>query len=359
MAATMRAWTFTSRGTPSSVLKLRNDLPKPSPAMLGPHDVLVKVAYVAVFQGSAAIMNIIPHFNSNLWIPESNFSGLIEAIGRDVQHLKVGDAVFGSPNPKHYTKRETKYNGMMAEFAIIHAGQVVRKPDNIAFDAAAGLAAEGCTILQFCQKTKIKEGDRVLICGASGGLGSVAVQIAKSIVGEEGAVVGICSAANADLVKGLGADEVVDYKSHSRLSDHLAELYSAKPFNVIMDCAGVDDSLYFESPRYLSPDGVFLAGGRMGVTHGGGGILDILSFLVVLQLRMHWPSVLGGTPRTLMFHSGEVIPESMQELPRLVEKGQLRGVIDGEWPMEDAIKAYQRVATGRARGKVVVRVQDV
>ncbi len=76
----------------------------------------------------------------------------------------------------------------------------------------------------------------------------------------------------------------------------------------------------------------------MDVTHGGGGFLSILSFLVVSQLRMHWPRILGGTPRTLMFHSGQVTQVSMQKLPELIRTGQLRGLVDSEWAMEDAIK---------------------
>jgi NADPH:quinone reductase-like Zn-dependent oxidoreductase len=211
MAETMRAWTFTCRGTPSSVLILRDDLRRPTPEQLGAQDILVKVSHVAVFQGFAAIMNIAPHFNSKIWIPESNFSGVIEAVGSDVDRLKVGDAVFGCPDPKKYLQRGTKYNGVMAEYAIVPASQAVKKPDNISFDAAAGLAGNGCTALQFCEKAGIKKGDRVLITAASGGLGSIAVQIVRTFVGDAGTIIGVCSAANAELVRSLGADEVRIY----------------------------------------------------------------------------------------------------------------------------------------------------
>jgi hypothetical protein len=131
---------------------------------------------------------------------------------------------------------------------------------------------------------------------------------------------------------------VIDYKSHPQIHEYLAEHYSSKPFNVIIDIAGADDTLYFESPRYLASEGIFLAGGKMDVTHGGGGFLSVLSFLVVSHLRMHWPRILGGTPRTLVFHSGNVTQVSMQKLPELIRTGQLRGLIDSEWAMEDAIK---------------------
>lgn len=76
----------------------------------------------------------------------------------------------------------------------------------------------------------------------------------------------------------------------------------------------------------------------MNVTHGGGSLLSILSFLITLQLRMHWPTFLGGVPRKLLFHSGEVVQDSMKKLPGLIENGQLLGLVDSEWEMEDAIK---------------------
>ncbi len=107
---------------------------------------------------------------------------------------------------------------------------------------------------------------------------------------------------------------------------------------MIVDVVGIEDTLYFESPRYLAPDGVFLLGGKMDLIHDGGGLLGILSFLVVLYLRMHRPVVLGGTRRTLLFHSGNVNQDSMQHLPDLVKNGHLRGVVDSEWAMEDALK---------------------
>jgi NADPH:quinone reductase-like Zn-dependent oxidoreductase len=208
MSSTMRGWTFTARGPPSAVLRLRSDLPRPTPNQLDANEVLVKVSHVAVFQGFAALMNIIPHVNSNLWIPCSDFSGVIEAVGHNVHSLRPGDAVFGSPDPKALMRWGSKYNGMLVDYAILPANQVVKRPDNISFESAAGLAGNGCTALQFCAKTGIKKGDSVLVTGASGGLGSIVLQVVRDIVGTEGRIVAVCSGANAELVKGLGADEV-------------------------------------------------------------------------------------------------------------------------------------------------------
>lgn len=204
----MRAWIFTVRGPPSAVLKLRDDFPRPTPDLLEPDEILVKVSHVAIFQGFAAIMAILPHFNSNPWIPATDFSGVVEAVGSKVQNVKAGDAVFGSPDPKTLNNWGSRYNGMLAEYAILPSNQVVRKPDNISFEAACTLAGDGCTAVQFCEITNLKKGDRVLITAASGALGSLTAQVVRGIVGSEGTIVGTCSAANEELVKGVGADEV-------------------------------------------------------------------------------------------------------------------------------------------------------
>lgn len=132
--------------------------------------------------------------------------------------------------------------------------------------------------------------------------------------------------------------KVIDYRSHPRLHEYLAEHYSSKPFNVIIDVAGADELLYDKSPAYLTPDGMFVAAGKMSVTHGGGGILSILYFLLSFNVRASWPVSLGGIPRRGIFHSGNVVQSSMQKLPALIEAGHIRGLVDSEWAMEDAIK---------------------
>jgi NADPH:quinone reductase-like Zn-dependent oxidoreductase len=161
MATTMRAWTYTSRGKPAAVLELR-DVPRPTPDVLATNEVLVKVTCAAVFQGSAKLMELLPHFNSLPWIPEYDFSGVIEAVGVDVRDLGRGDAVFGAPNPKTL-KRDERHNGVLAEYVVLDAGQVVRKSEKLSFEDACGLAGNGCTTVQFCERLELKLGDRVLV----------------------------------------------------------------------------------------------------------------------------------------------------------------------------------------------------
>jgi NADPH:quinone reductase-like Zn-dependent oxidoreductase len=207
--------------------------------MLAANEVLVKVACAAVFQGSAKLMELLPHFNSLPWIPEYDFAGVVEAIGADVRDLKPGDAVFGAPNPKAL-KRDEKHNGVLAEYVVLDAGQVVRKSEKISFEDACGLAGNGCTAVQFCERLGLKLGDRVLVVGlprndsissvdsvaktgASGGLGSKVTQVVKAKVGKDGVVIATCSAANAEAVRSLGADEVRFSSSQVSSADSLPD----------------------------------------------------------------------------------------------------------------------------------------
>lgn len=205
--STMRGWTFTTRGTPSDALNLRTDLPRPDTSDLQPHEVLVRITHVGIFQGFAALMGILPHFTNNPWIPASDFAGLILATGSSVKHVVSGDAVFGSPDPKRYL-RDSRYNGVLVEYAILPATAVVKKPAGISFASAAGLGGNGCTAVQFCAIAGMRKGQKVLVTGASGSTGSLTLQVAKAVVGKEGSVWGTCSGVNEELVKGLGADGV-------------------------------------------------------------------------------------------------------------------------------------------------------
>ena len=200
----MRGWVFRSRGTPAQVLKLENDLPQPTAASLGPHDVLIKIKYAALFQGMAAVMTQIPHFNNQPWVPERAFSGIAVSTGDQVEHIKAGDHVFGAAG----SDMLMKLGGVLAEYIVLPDDFVARKPSNISLEGAGGMGSSGVTAVQWVDVTGLKEGDRVLVTGASGGTGSLMVQAARAAVGAGGVVVGTCSGANEQLVRDLGASEV-------------------------------------------------------------------------------------------------------------------------------------------------------
>jgi hypothetical protein len=132
--------------------------------------------------------------------------------------------------------------------------------------------------------------------------------------------------------------QVIDYKLHPNLPAYLAQQYSSKPFDAIIDNVGNDDTLYTRSPSYLHPNGAFLAGGKMSVIHGTGGFLNLFSALFGFALHKFWPVTLGGTPRKYVFHSGNIDAETMAKLPSLVESGDLTGLVDSVFEMDDAIK---------------------
>lgn len=205
LPVTMRAWTYTSRGLPEDVLQL-STFPTTDLSSLLTDEVLIKISHVGIPQVAAVLMDILPHFTSKPWIACQDFSGTIIATGSSINHVAPGDLVFGSPDPKRFFTG--KYNGVLVEYAILPGTAVVKKPENITLASAAGIAGPGCPAIQFCELVGLKEGDSVLVTGASGGTGSLTVQIARKFVGKRGKVVGTCSAVNAELVRGLGVDEV-------------------------------------------------------------------------------------------------------------------------------------------------------
>ncbi|AEO68645.1 uncharacterized protein THITE_2118234 [Thermothielavioides terrestris NRRL 8126] len=182
-------------------------------------------------------------------------------------------------------------------------------------------------------------GWRVLVNGASGGVGSLVVQACKGLGAE---VYGVCSGGNSELVMGLGADGVIDYRIHDPLEEHLAQKFGEQQFDAILDCAG-SQALFSHSPRYLKPEGKF-------VSIVGGWSQGVVPF-VRNKLR---PRFLGGTPRRydlfLLSSSGSIA----KEVAGWVEQGVIKqAVIDSEYPMEQAV---EKLATGRARGKIVIKV---
>lgn len=132
--------------------------------------------------------------------------------------------------------------------------------------------------------------------------------------------------------------KVIDYKAHPVLHEYLITKYSTSPFDSIIDITGADELLYDKSPGYLKPDGTFLLGGKMSVTHGGGSLFEILGFVLNFQVKIRWPRFLGGTPRKGIFHSANIVPDSIIKTAAVAESGKLTGTVDTEFAMEDAIK---------------------
>jgi len=252
-------------------------------------------------------------------------SGTVVEVGAKVTRFRVGDEVFGIGQ------------GTFAEFARAREDKLARKPAALGFEQAAAVGISALTALQALRDAgKARAGQRVLIIGASGGVGTYAVQIAKAFGAE---VTGVCSAAKADLVRSLGADHAVDY-AREDFAD------GARRYELILDCAG--NSKLSRLRRALAPEGtVVFVGGE----HGGdltGGFFG--RPLMAMALR---PFV---RQRFVMFMSREHF-EDLERLVELIEAGKVVPPVDRVYPLHGVPDAMRDLEAGRVRGKMVISVQ--
>ena len=193
-------------GLPSRVLSL-STLPIPSITL--PTQVLIKTSHCALNPGPSIIMQLVPFIvRASQAIPEMDFSGTIVEIGSSVsseRNLAIGTEVFGSMPLSQHVKT---VSGALAEYIVLDCAAVVKKPTGISLEGAAGLGISGCTALDLIKAAKLKSGDKVLVNGASGGIGHLVLQMCRMGVGETGRVIAVCSSSNVEWVKELGANEV-------------------------------------------------------------------------------------------------------------------------------------------------------
>lgn len=246
-------------------------------------------------------------------------SGVIEAVGAKVTLFKPGDEVFAFPGAKM---------GCHAEFKCMpETAAIAPKPSNLSFDEAAALSFGGTTALEFLRRAKVQPGERVLINGASGCVGSAAVQLAKHMGAH---VTGVCSGANAGMVKSLGADEIVDYTR-----DDFTQ--SAQRYDVIMDTVGT--APYARSKNALKDHGRLLL------------VLGDLGSL----LQAPWVSM--TTKHRVIAGPAAERAEALRELATLAESGHFKPVIDRRIPFDQIREAHQLVDSGRKKGNVIVTLQ--
>jgi len=238
----------------------------------------------------------------------SDLAGEVEVVGKEVRRFKVGDQVFGL-GVKTY-----------AEYACLKEdGPRAIKPVNVSFEEAAAIPwGAGCS-LYFLRRGGIRAGQRVLIYGASGSLGTAAVQLAKHFGAE---VTGVCSTANLDLVKSLGADKVIDYTKE--------DFTTSGPYDLIYHTVGKIS--FSRSVKSLRKRGVYVSA--------------LLLAPSLRRLRAGGRKVIGGIAK--------VKAEDMTFLKELVEAGKLRPVIDQRFPLEQIAEAHRHVERGHKKGNVVI-----
>jgi NADPH:quinone reductase-like Zn-dependent oxidoreductase len=251
-----------------------------------------------------------------------DFSGTVEAVGRDVEHLEPGDDVFGF--------------GQASFAEYVHATRAVaRKPLNLSFEEAAAAPTAGATALQALRdKGQVREGQRVLVNGASGGVGTFAVQIAKTAGAH---VTGVCSGANIDLVRSLGADRVVDYQREDFTS-------TGQRYDLLIDVAG--NRRWSALHRVLADDGVcVLVGGPKDNRWLGPLSRWARTQVAALPARQRVAVLLAQMRR-----------EDLDALRTMFEAGALRSLVDRTYRLEDAAEALAHVGAGHARAKIVVTI---
>ncbi len=251
-------------------------------------------------------------------------AGRVEEVGKNVTEFKPGDEVFG------------KCKGAFAEYTCAKEEDLVGKPTALTFEQAAALPASGCTALQSLRDTaKVKAGQKVLIIGAAGGVGSLAVQIAN-VLGAE--VTGVCSTTKVDLVRSIGAHEVIDY-TRDDFTD------GKRRYDVIVDTAGRRSLLHLR--RALAPQGILVIVGGDGGGRWFGGFQRQMFGAPLMSLRKG-PKLIGM--------SAKIRKADLHYLAELVESGKVTPVIDSTYPLSDAASAVRHLAGGHPTGKIVITV---
>jgi NADPH:quinone reductase-like Zn-dependent oxidoreductase len=252
-----------------------------------------------------------------------DLAGRVEAVGGDVTEFEPGDEVFGTSG------------GSWAEYAAARTERLATKPANVSFEEAAAAPVAGLTALQALRDhAQVRPGQKVLINGASGGVGTFAVQIGKALGAE---VTGVCSTRNVEQARSLGADRVVDYTQEDFTK--LGERY-----DVMLDIAG--SRSFFACRRVLTPDATLvLIGGPM--TYRGLGPLPHLAGTILKSL---------ARSQTVSFFVAKINAEDLVFLKELLEAGEVTPVIDRRYQLSEAPEALSYLGEGHARGKVVITV---
>jgi NADPH:quinone reductase-like Zn-dependent oxidoreductase len=253
-------------------------------------------------------------------------AGHVEAVGRNVTRFKAGDEMFGS------------CRGAFAEYACASESALVMKPENVTFEQAASVAIAAFTALQGLRdKGHIQPGQKVLINGAAGGVGTFAVQIAKSFGAD---VTGVCSTRNLEMVRSIGADQVIDYTREDFTRN-------AKRYDVFFDAAG-NHSLW-ACRRVLNPKGTYVPVGGSTDRWMIGPLARAITALV-----LSW----FVSQTIVAFFVAKASHEDLAIMHELLKTGKVTPVIDRRYPLNEVPGAIRYLETGHARGKVIITMED-
>jgi NADPH:quinone reductase-like Zn-dependent oxidoreductase len=322
--AHMKAIVYSNYGPPD-VLKCE-EIEKPT---AGDNEVLIRVRAASVNPADWHFMRGTPYF---VRIPVGlrkpkvtrlgiDVAGQVEAVGRSVTQFKPGDEVFGS------------CRGAFAEYVCTAESALVMKPNNVTFEQAASVPVAALTALQgLREKGQIQPGQQVLINGAAGGVGTFAVQIAKSF---GAAVTGVCSTRNVEMVRSIGADRVIDYTQEDFTK-------GTRRYDLILDCVG--NHSFSARRNILNPNGICV---MVGAPNDGNWIGPLAGVLKVLALSRF-------VSQSFVAFIGKASKRDLTIMGELMEAGKVTPVIDRRYGLSDVPDAIRYLEDGHARGKVVI-----
>ena len=318
----MKAIVLNEYGSPD-VLELK-EIDKP---VIKENEVLVRVSAASINAGDIFSMRGSPwliRFSVGFPKPKDyvlgwDVAGRVEAVGKMVTRFQPGDAVFAA------------CSGALAEYACVAEDRLALKPTNLAFEQAAAVPTAALTALQGLRdQGKIQPGQKVLINGASGGVGTFAVQIAKALGAE---VTGVCSTTKVDMVRSIGADHVIDYTQENFTQGE-------QRYDLILDNVG--SHAFSDYRRVLTPQGII----QPNTGHAGMGYV-FKALLLSLVMRQQG-SLFVANPNS----------QDMDFLKELIEAGKVTPVIDKTYPLRETTEAFRYLDKGHARGKVIMNLGD-
>lgn len=321
----MKAIVYNNYGSPEVLQQQKVE--KPSPKA---NEVVIKVHTTSLNAADSHLLKGKPfmiRLDGGLRKPKhpilgADVAGTIETVGSDVTKFKVGDEVFGDLSGYGF--------GGFAEYVCADVDILVKKPETMSFEIAAALPMASVTALQGLRKGKIKEGQKVLINGASGGVGTFAVQIAKALGAE---VTAICSTAKMDMVRSLGADHVIDY-TQTPFSD------LQKTYDFIFAVNG-NESVQSYKGR-LEPSGICIV--------SGGSMSQIFGALLLGPIT----SIRNNRKVTSLLAKANA--EDLTFITKLVEEGKISPVIDKHYDLNDIPEAMAYLGAGHAKGKIIINI---
>ena len=320
----MEAIIHTKYGLPD-VLEMQ-EIAKPTPK---DDEVLIKVRASSVNPAEWYAMIGLPiaRTGNGLFKPKNirlgvDYSGVVEAVGKDITHFKAGDEVFGARS------------GAFAEYVCVK-NIIIPKPKNISFEEAASVPTAAITALQGLRDYgKIQAGQKVLINGASGGVGTFAVQIAKALGAE---VTGVCSTRNVEIVKSLGADHVIDYTKEDFTLNN-------QKYDVLLDIAGTRS--WSEYKRVLKPDSRFVIVGAPKRNK----IIGPLAHVIRIKAGS-WRAT-----QKVEFFIAKFNKKDMNLIKEWLKSGKVKPFVEKTYPLKNISEAMRHLGTGHAQGKIVVTI---